>query len=112
MISTSRGTSPARRLELLVGDDDVLATAEVDALDDPIGRHFLAGPLVDLLVTDPVRRALFELVEVDRLVLAVAGYRPTGTLTSPKLSEPDHTVRGGMAPMVPRRLANTPLSRD
>ena len=37
-------------------------------LHDPVLRDLLAGPLVDLLVADPVRRPLLELVEVDALV--------------------------------------------
>ena len=55
-------------LELLVGQDDVLAAAQVEAAGDVVVRHLLAGPLVDLLVADPVRGPLLELVEVDALV--------------------------------------------
>ena len=55
-------------LELLVAEDDVLAAAEVEPADDPVLGDLLAGSLVDLLVADPVRRPLFELVEVDALV--------------------------------------------
>ena len=55
-------------LELLLGEDDVLAAAEVEPADDAVLRDLLAGPLVDLLVADPVGRPLLELVEVDALV--------------------------------------------
>ena len=56
------------RLELLLGEDDVLAAPEVESAHDAVLRDLLAGPLVDLLVADAVRRPLFELVEVDALV--------------------------------------------
>ena len=55
-------------LELLLGEDDVLAPAEVEPPHDAVLRDLLAGPLVDLLVADPVGRPLLELVEVDALV--------------------------------------------
>jgi len=60
------------RLEFLVGKDHVFPTPKVKALDDAGRLYFLPGPLVDLSVSDPVRRPRFELVEVDRLSL-VAG---------------------------------------
>src|SRR5262249_6422033 len=55
-------------LQLLLGDDHVLAVTRVVAVDDVLGRHLLAGDLIDLLVPDPVRGALVDLVEVHGLV--------------------------------------------
>ena len=81
------------RLELLLGEDDVLAAAEVVALDDPVLGDLLAGPLVDLLVADPVGRPLLKLVEVDALVRR-GRVQADGMFTSPKLRAPFQIVRG------------------
>src|SRR5580704_7089545 len=55
-------------LELLLAQDDVLATTEIEAADDVVVSDLLARPLVDLLVADAVGGPLLELVEVDALV--------------------------------------------
>ena len=44
-----------RRRQLFVAQDDVLAAAEVHALDDVGCLDLLAGPLIHLLVADAVR---------------------------------------------------------
>jgi hypothetical protein len=56
------------RLEFFVGEDDVLAAPEIETAHDAVVGDLLAGPLVDLLVADPVRGALLELVEVHGFV--------------------------------------------
>ena len=58
-----------RRVEFMIGQQDVLPTTEVVPFDDLRRGNLDAGAFIDLLLPDPVRCPLFKLVEVDRLVL-------------------------------------------
>lgn len=69
-VADADGLRVARRdLVQFVGlDEDELAFGHLEALDDFLGRHFLAGAFVDPPVADPVGTAALQLVEVDRVV--------------------------------------------
>ena len=75
------GASGARSSSVI---DDVLAVADVVALDDVLARHFLTGRLGDLAVADARHRPVVELVERDALACerrarAGSGWRPSRT---------------------------------
>ena len=56
-------------LDLVLAQDHVVAVGLLDALDDVLALHLLAGALVDALVADRVVAALVEPVEVDAALL-------------------------------------------
>src|SRR6266567_5760852 len=53
---------PSRRVRQTTICSHIVAVPDVVALDDVLVVHFLAGALVDPLETDPIRRALLEVV--------------------------------------------------
>jgi hypothetical protein len=61
------------RLEVLVGDLDIVTLRDLVALDDVLAVDFLAGLGIHLDIADAVAGVLVELVEADLLALAGGG---------------------------------------
>ena len=61
--------SSATEFQFLVGDLDVFAFGDLVALDDVLGRHFLAGLGIDLAIADAIAGLAVDLIEADFFAL-------------------------------------------